>query len=188
MYSLGEALTAKLVELLHEAVPTATTIAALVSEANPSVAEAKSRELQSAARALGLTLDVFGASRESDFDNVFAMVVARKAGALAIWGESAFNLYNKQFAALALRYGVPAISSNRDFAFAGGLMSYGIRLSESVRTAGIYAGRILNGEKPADLPVQQASKVELIINLKTAKTLGVTFPTALLVRADEVIQ
>jgi putative tryptophan/tyrosine transport system substrate-binding protein len=188
VFGPGEALTAKWLELLHEAVPTATTIAALVNEANPPVAEAQSRGLQSAARALGLTLDVFGASRESDFDNIFAMVVARKAGALVIGAETAFNLYINQFAALALRYGVPAIFNNHDFAFVGGLMSYGIRPLELPRTAGIYAGRILNGDKPADLPVQQASKVELIINLKTAKTLGLTFPTALLVRADEVIE
>ena len=177
----------KLLELLHEVVPTATIMALLVNPANPN-AETTVRELQAAARTLGLQLHVLNASTEGDLDAVFATLRQLRAGGLVIGGDVFFTGRSEQLAALTLRHAVPAIYQPRAFVAAGGLMTYGAIAKDAYRQAGVYTGRILKGEKPADLPVQQATKVELIINLKTAKALGLTFPLSLLGRADEVIE
>jgi putative tryptophan/tyrosine transport system substrate-binding protein len=178
----------KRLELARELVPTATIIAVLVNPTNPNT-EIELRDLRAAARALGLQLHVLHASTERDFDTVFATWPQLRAGALVISGTDTFLISrSEQLAALTIRHAVPTIFQFREFTAAGGLMSYGGSLTDSYRLAGIYTGRILNGEKPADLPVQQSVKVELIINLKTAKTLGLTIPETLLATADEVIQ
>jgi putative ABC transport system substrate-binding protein len=144
--------------------------------------------MQAAARTLGLKLHVLHASTERDFGTAFATLVRLRAGALVISPEILYNARIEQLAALTVRHAVPAIYQYRQFVAAGGLLSYGSDEREYYRQDGVYVGRILKGEKPGDLPVQQATKVELIINLKTAKALGLTVPTALLVRADEVIE
>ncbi|MET0632529.1 MAG: ABC transporter substrate-binding protein [Xanthobacteraceae bacterium] len=185
--SLGVELGPKRLELLHELVPAATTIAILVNPANRS-AEIQVRDMQAAARTLGLELHILQASTERDIDAAFATLTRLRAGALVISPEAFFNSRSEQLAALTVRHAVPAIYTYREFAAAGGLMSYGGSITDSYRQAGIYVGRILKGEKPADLPVQQSAKVELIINMKTAKALGLTVPFALLGRADEVIE
>ena len=184
---LNVELGSKRLELLHELVPTATIVAALFNPTNPN-AETLSSELQAAARTFGLQLHVLHASAEGDFDMVFATLLKLRAGALMIGSDPFFNSRSEQLAALAIRHAVPTIYQYRVFAAAGGLMSYGGSFTEPFRQTGVYTGRILKGEKPADLPVQQSTKVELIINLKTAKTLGLTFPPSLLGRADEVIE
>ena len=178
----------KRVELLHELVPTATTIAVLVNPAAGPLAETISRDLQAAARTLRLQLHVLHASAVRDFDTVFATLAQLRAGGLVIGSDPFFNSQSEQLAALAIRHAVPAIYQYREFAAAGGLMSYGGSLTDMYRQVGVYTGRILKGEKPADLPVQQSTKVELFINLKTAKALGLTVPLPLLGRADEVIE
>ncbi len=178
----------KWLELLHELVPTATNIALLVNPTSPSIAEPFSRALQGAARALGLQLHVLHASTERDFDTVFATLVQLRAGGLVIMPDVFFNARSDQLAALTVRHAVPTIYHYREFAAAGGLMSYGSNETDYYRLVGIYAGRILKGGKPADLPVQQSTKVELIINLRAAKALGLTVPLPLLGRADEVIE
>jgi putative ABC transport system substrate-binding protein len=177
----------KLLELLHEVVPTATIMALLVNPANPNAGTLE-RNLQAAARTLGLQLHVLNARTEGDFDAVFATLRQLRAGGLVIGPDVFFTGRSEQLAALALRHAVPAISTYRGFAEADGLMNYGGSQTDAYHLAGVYTGRILKGEKPADLPVQQATKVELIINLKTAKALGLTFPLSLLGRADEVIE
>jgi putative tryptophan/tyrosine transport system substrate-binding protein len=174
-------------ELLHELVPAATIIALLVNPTSPN-AESQSRDLQAAAQTLGLQYHVLHASTERDFDAVFATLVQLRAGALVISAHPTFNRGSAQLAGLALSHAVPTIFQFREFAAAGGLMSYGGSLTEAYHQVGIYTGRILKGEKPADLPVQQVTKVELIINLKTAEALGLTVPITLLGRADEVIE
>jgi putative ABC transport system substrate-binding protein len=186
--TLGVELGAKRLELMRELVPRANIIAVLVNPSNPSNAGTESRELQTAARLLGLQLHVLRASTESDITASFATLVQLRADALVIGSDAYFNSRSEQFAALSLRNAVPTIYQYREFAAAGGLMSYGSSLTDLYRLIGIYTGRILNGDKPADLPVQQSSKVELIINLKTAKALGLTVPLSLLARADEVIE
>jgi putative tryptophan/tyrosine transport system substrate-binding protein len=175
-------------ELLHEVVPTATAIALLVNPTSPVLAETQSRDLQATARTFGLQLHVLHARAASDFDTVFANLAQLRAGGLVIGGEALFTGGSEQLAALALRHAMPAIYQFREFAAAGGLMSYGASVIDAHRLAGVYTGRILKGQKPADLPVQQSTKVELVINLKTAKALGITFPITLLGRADEVIE
>jgi putative tryptophan/tyrosine transport system substrate-binding protein len=177
----------KRLQLLHELVPTASVMALLVNPANPTLAETTTK-LQAAARTLGLELHVLNASTERDFDVVFAKLIQLRAGGLVISGDPFFTSRIEQLAALALRHAVPAIYQWREFAVAGGLLSYGADVTDAYRLAGNYTGRILKGDKAADLPVQQSTKVELIINLKTAKTLGLTVPPALLARADEVIE
>jgi putative tryptophan/tyrosine transport system substrate-binding protein len=177
----------KSLELLHSAVPSAKSMALLINPRNPN-ADAQSKNLQTAAQRLGLQLHVLNAITPSDFDAVFAKVHELKANALMIAQDVMFNTQTAKLAELALRYAIPAIYPTRDFAEAGGLMSYGTDLRNEYRQAGIYAGRLLKGEKPADLPVIRASKFELIINLKTAKTVGLTLSPDMLSIADEVIE
>ena len=177
----------KRLELLREAVPTAAAMALLVNPTNPNAAT-QSRDLQVAARTLGLQLHILHASTERDFDTVFATLAELRAGALVIGPDGFFISRNEQLTALALRHAVPTISQYREFAAAGGLMSYGASQTDAYRLTGVYTGRILKGAKPADLPVQQATKIELAINLKTAKALGLDVPTSILLRADEVIE
>jgi putative ABC transport system substrate-binding protein len=173
--------------LAHELVPTATTVAILVNPASP-IAEPQVTALQAAARTLGLQLHVLHASTERDFDTVFATLAQQRAGPLVISADSFFNSRSKLLGELTLRHAVPAIYEDRAFAAAGGLMTYGGRTPDMYRIAGAYTGRILKGERPADLPVQQGTRVELIINVKTAKVLGLSIPLPLLARADEVIE
>jgi putative tryptophan/tyrosine transport system substrate-binding protein len=177
----------KRLELLHELVPNVAVIGLLVNPDNP-YAEIQSREAQAAARKLGLELHIVHARTERDFDAAFATLVKLRAGALVIGPDPIFLNRSRQLGALALRYAVPAISPYRDFAAGGGLMSYGTDIADLHRQLGHITGRILKGEKPADLPVQQAVKVDLVLNFKTAKTLGITVPLPLSGRADEVIE
>jgi putative ABC transport system substrate-binding protein len=178
----------KQLELLHELVPTATVMALLVNPTEPALAETTTRTLQAAAHGLGLELHVLNASTERDFDAVFAKVIQLGAGGLAIGPDPFFTTRQEQLAALAVRHAVPTVYAFREFVAAGGLASYGGAIIDAYRLTGVYAARILKGEKPADLPVQQATRVELYINLKTAKTLGITVPLPLSGRADEVIE
>jgi putative ABC transport system substrate-binding protein len=184
---LNAVVASKRLELAHELVPAATVIAVLVNPTQPNT-EALVRDLQAAARALGLQLHLLHASTERDFDTVFATLVQLRGGALVIGNDTFFFSRSEQLAALALRHAVPAIFPDHVFAAAGGLMSYGGSTLNIYRIAGTYTGRILKGERPSDLPVQQATKIELVINLKTAKTLGLTIPETLLATANEVIQ
>jgi putative tryptophan/tyrosine transport system substrate-binding protein len=177
----------KRLELVRELLPAAIDIALLVNPANP-VSDKVSRDLQAAARTLGLQLHVLRASTEREIDDAFVTLVHLRAAALVIGSDVFFNTRSEQLGALALRHEVPAIYHLREFVAAGGLMSYGGSIPDSYQRAGIYTGRILKGEKPADLPVQQSTKVELIINLKSAKALGLEVPLPLLGRADEVIE
>ncbi len=178
----------KRLELLHQLVPTVTNIAVLVNPSDAARAETTVKELQTAAHTLGLQLHTLNASTDRDFDAVFASLAQLQAGGLVIGGEPFFNSRSEQLGALTIRHAVPTIYQFRAFAAAGGLASYGASLTDAYRQAGLYTGRILNGERPADLPVVQSTKVELIINLKTAKALGITVPLSLLGRADEVIE
>jgi putative ABC transport system substrate-binding protein len=184
---LNAVVASKRLELAHELVPAATVIAVLVNPTQPT-AETELKDLQAAARTLGLQLHVLHASTERDFDTVFATLVQLRGGALVIGNDTFFFSRSEQLAALALRHAVPAIFPDHVFAAAGGLMSYGGSTLNIYRIAGTYTGRILKGERPSDLPVQQATKFELVINLKTAKALGLTIPETLLATADEVIQ
>ena len=186
--TLGIELGPKRLEILHELVPTATTVAVLVNPTNPTLVEPTIKDLQTAARALGLQLHILHASTERDFDAVFATLAQLRVGALVIGADPFFTGRTEQLAAFALRHAMPAVYQSRPFAAAGGLISYGIGPVDLFYQVGVYAGRILKGEKPSDLPVQQVTRVELIINLKTAKTLGLTVPPSLVARADEVIE
>jgi len=179
-------LGAKKLELLHELLPTATAIALLVNPTNILASETKG--VQDAARLLRLHLHVLNASTESQIDAAFGALVELRAAALIVSVDSFLFNSRDQIVALAARYAVPAVYGARDFVSAGGLMSYGTDLVDIYRQSGVYAGKILKGARPADLPIQQVTKVALVINLKTAKTLGLTFPTTLLGRADEVIE
>jgi putative ABC transport system substrate-binding protein len=185
--SLNVEVTPKRLEILHELVPTAAVLAVLVNPTSPT-ADSQLRNLQAAANTLGLQLHVLHASTERDFDTVFATLLRLRAGGLVVASDTFFATHSEQLAALTVRHAVPAIHQSRDFSTAGGLTSYGGSFVESHRQAGVYTGRIIKGDKPADLPVQQVTKVELFVNLKTAKTLGVTVPLPLLARADEVIE
>jgi putative ABC transport system substrate-binding protein len=185
---LAVELVPKKLELLHEVVPTATIIGVLVNPTNANVAETVSKDLEATARTLGLQLHVLRASNEREIDDAFATLAQLGGRALLIGPFAYFNIKTERIAALSLRYTMPTIFQNREFAAAGGLMSYGGSTTELYRLIGVYTGRILKGEKPADLPVQQATKVELVINLKTAKALGLEIPPTLLARADEVIE
>jgi ABC-type uncharacterized transport system substrate-binding protein len=185
--ALGMELAPKRLELVREMVPSATAIAFLVNPTNPN-AETVTREVQAAASLLGLELHFLPASNDRDLAAAFEALAQLRAGGLVITADGFFIGRSQQLAALAIRHAVPTIFQFRAFAAAGGLMSYGGSTTDSYRQAGVYAGRILKGEKPADLPVIQATKVELIINLKTAKALGLEVPPSLLARADEVIE
>jgi putative tryptophan/tyrosine transport system substrate-binding protein len=178
----------KRLELLRELRPTATTIALLVNPASPSLAESYTRVLEAAASSLGLQLLVFQARTEQDFDKMFATMVQSRADALVIAPDTFFNTRSEKLAELSLSHALPTIFQNRPFVAAGGLISYGGDETEYYRLIGIYTGKILKGEKPAALPVVQSTKVELILNLKTAKALGIAVPLSLLGRADEVIE
>jgi putative ABC transport system substrate-binding protein len=174
-------------ELLRELLPTATAMALLVNPTSPA-AEDQLREAQAAARTLGVQLHLLHAHSESDIDTAFTSLPQLRAGALVIGPDPLFIQQSEQFAALALRHAMPTISPYREFAAAGGLMSYGTDARDLFRVAGVYTGRILKGERPADLPVQQATRIELHINMKTANALGLDVPPTLLARADEVIE
>jgi putative ABC transport system substrate-binding protein len=176
----------KKLQLLHELVPTATIIGLLINPANPNN-EIRSKDMQAAAHILGVELEILHASTERDIDEVFENLVQARVGALVINPDAFITGRIEQLVALAARYAMPTIY-NREFAAAGGLIGYGVNLAEAYRLAGVFTGRVLAGAKPADLPVQRSTKVELVINLKTAKTLGIIFPTSLLVRADKVIE
>ena len=186
--SLAVELGAKQLQVLHELVPTTRTLALLVNPTNPTRADTLSRELQAAARIRGVELHVIQASSERDLDTAFATLPGLRADALVVGADPFFNSRPKQLAALAARHAVPTMYPFRDYVAAGGLISYGDSLTDSYRILGGYADRILKGEKPADLPVQQSTKIELFINLKTAKALGLTVPLTLQVAADEVIE
>jgi putative ABC transport system substrate-binding protein len=178
----------KRLELLHELMPAATVFALIVNPTTP-LAQIESRDLMQTARGLGLELHILQAASERDFDEVFSSLIQLHPAALLIATDSLFVARSDRLAVLTLRHAIPAISSNLEFAAAGGLMSYGSSVSDGYRLVGVYTGRILKGEKPSDLPVQQLStKIELKINLKTAKALGLTVPPALLARADEVFE
>jgi putative ABC transport system substrate-binding protein len=178
----------KRLELLHELLPTARVMALLVNPTDSVYAEMQSRAVLAAAHTLGLELHVLNASTEDDFDSVFANVVHLRAGGLVIGGGAFFYSRIKQLAALAIRHAVPAVFQSREFVAAGGLLSYGSEVTDAYRLAGVYTGRVLKGDRLADLPILQATKVELFINLKTAKALGITVPLPLSGRADEVLE
>jgi putative ABC transport system substrate-binding protein len=186
--NLGVEVGAKQLELLHELVPTASTIGLLVNPTSPTLAEALSRDTQLAAGKLGLKLQVLNASTDRDFDTAFATLAQQRTVALVIGADAFFISRSRQLGALAVRYAIPASFYFREFVVAGGLMSYGGSFTEAHRQVGIYVGRILKGESPAILPVMQPTKFELLINLKTAKALGLTIPQPLLATADEVIE
>jgi putative ABC transport system substrate-binding protein len=178
----------KRLELLRELLPAATIIAVLVNPSAPAITEQFMRDLQAAAPALGMQVHVLYASTDHDLDTAFAALGQLRADALVIGPYLFFTSRREQLGALSLRHAVPAIYIYREFAAAGGLMSYGANEAETFRLVGIYTGKILKGANPADLPVQRSTKVELIINLKTAKSFGLTVPLSLLGRADEVIE
>ena len=177
----------KLFELLSELVPQARVMALLVNPSNPNTPR-NIVDAQQAARAKGVQLQILKASTESEIESAFASIVQSQAGALVVAGDAFFSIRRKQLVALASRHTVPAIYVFREFAADGGLISYGASITDSFRQSGVYAGRILKGAKPADLPVEQPTTFELVVNLKTAKALGLTVPPAILARADEVIE
>jgi putative tryptophan/tyrosine transport system substrate-binding protein len=186
--TLNVEVAAKRLQLLHELVPTATIVALLVNPSNTALAETITKELEAAARTLGVQLHVLHASSERELDTAFAALVQLRAGALVIGADALFNSRGEQLAELTIRHRVPAIYQFREFVSTGGLMAYGSTVLDTYRPLGVYTGRILKGEKPAELPVQQATKVELVINMKTAKALGLTVPLPLIGRVDEVIE
>jgi putative ABC transport system substrate-binding protein len=173
--------------LLRELVPTAAMIAVLLNPKYPD-AEAQSKDVQEAARTLGLQIQILGASTERDLDATFATLAQLRVGGLLVCADPFLYSRRDYIVALATRYAVPAIYEQREYALAGGLVSYGTNLTDAYRQVGIYTGRVLKGEKPADLPVMQSTRFEFVINLKTAKTLGLDVPPGLSARADEVIE
>ena len=186
--SLNIEVAPKRLELMHELLPSVTSMALLVNPAVPALAEPISRSSQAAAQALGLQLHAVHASSDRDIDAVFERLTQLRVGALVIGPDNFFTSRSEQLAKLTVRHEMPAIYEFREFARAGGLMSYGSSEPEFYRLVGAYAGRVLKGDKPADLPVQQSTKVELFLNLKTAKALGITVPLPLSGRADEVFE
>jgi putative tryptophan/tyrosine transport system substrate-binding protein len=186
--SLNTEVASKRLELLHEVVPKASTIGLLVNQANPRLADINIAEIQAASRTLGLQILVLTASNNDAIDEAFAALAKRGIGALVVTPDAFFNSRSEQLAALVLRYALPAISAHREFTIAGGLFSYGTSLADIYRQLGVYAAKILKGENPAELPVSQSTKIELIINVRTARLLGLSFPVAVLGRADEAIE
>jgi putative tryptophan/tyrosine transport system substrate-binding protein len=178
----------KRLELMHQLLPQATVIALVVNPTNPVVAEVQSRDAQEAARTLGLQLQILQASTEAEFDKVVASLPRRGDGLVIAGGDPFFTSETAKLAAITVRHGVPAISNGREFTAAGGLLNYGGSVADSYHLAGIYTGRVLTGEKPADLPVYRSTKIEMYINLKTAKALGLTVPPGLVIAADEVFE
>ena len=178
---------AKRLALLHELVPTATMIGVIVTPSSPSI-DTQLREINSAARALGRQIQIVNATNERELDAAFVSLAQSKVGALLIASNAYFTSRRDQIVALAAQRAIPAIYDQREFPMAGGLVSYGTNLSDSYRLMGVYTGKVLKGEKPTDLPVQQSTKFELVINLKTAKALGLDIPATVLARADEVIE
>jgi putative ABC transport system substrate-binding protein len=187
VYMLTSALEPKRLELIHELVPNAAVIGVIVDPKSPDTAP-QMKELSEAATTLGRQIKIFKANSESDIESAFAAIVEQRIGAVLVASSPSYYPQREKFVALAARYTVPVVYFFRAFAGAGGLMSYGTSLGDAYYQAGLYAGRILKGEKPSDLPVQQSVKVELVVNMKTAKALGLTVPLSLLGRADEVIE
>ena len=185
---LNSLVTPKRLELLHELVPKATVVGLLVNPINPALVEIETNEGMSAAKSFGITLHVLNASTEGDFESTFAKLTELGAGGLVIGADPLFSSRSARLGEIAARHAVPAVFENRSFAAAGGLASYGGNLLDSYRLTGTYVARVLKGEKPADLPVQQGTKLELFINAKSAKALGITVPLPLSGRADEVIE
>jgi putative tryptophan/tyrosine transport system substrate-binding protein len=186
--NLGTEIAPKRLELLHEVVPSATSIGLLVNPTDVDTAEANVKDLQAAARTLGLQLHILLASTERDLGRAFATAAEMRVGGVVIGNDPFFSSRHEQLVTLSISHAMPAIANFVDFARTGGLMSYGASTFDRYRLAGQYVGRVLNGEKPANLPVRQGTKIELILNLKTAKALGLTIPETLLATADEVIQ
>jgi putative tryptophan/tyrosine transport system substrate-binding protein len=186
--TLNVEIAPKRLELLHELFPTATSFALLVNPANPVLAEPVSEHVQAAARMLGVKLHVLHVSSEPELDAALGTAARLQVAGLMIGPDAFFNSRIEQLAALTSRHALPAVYQWREFTAAGGLLSYGSSITDVYRQVGVYTGRILKGEKPADLPVEQTTKVELFVNLKAANAFGITVPTALLVRADEVIE
>jgi putative ABC transport system substrate-binding protein len=186
--TLNQKLAAKRLELLHEVVPRTRSMALLVNPTSPSLTKTSIEDAQEAARSLGLKLHVLNASNDRELDAAFAAFAKLRAGGLVMGTDAFFSSRLEQLSALAIRHAVPTIYQFREFAAAGGLMGYGGSLTEAFRGTGVYTGRILKGDKPADLPVQQVTKIELYINLKTAKALGLSIPNTLFARANEVIE
>jgi putative ABC transport system substrate-binding protein len=186
--TLNHKLVAKRVELMHEVLPGKRSIALLVNPTSPNLTKIAIEDAQAAARSLSLELHVLNASTEADFDAVFAKLVQLRAGGLVIGTDTFFTSRLEKLAALGIRHGVPTVYHFREFTAAGGLISYGGSITDAFRETGVYTGRILKGEKPANLPVEQVTKVDLYINLKTAKALGINVPNMLIVRANEVIE
>ena len=185
---LNHEIAPKRLQLLHELVPTARVLALLVNPTNPALAEPTTKEVQAAARSLGLELNVLNASADRDFDGVFANLNDLRAGGLVFGSDAFFISWSEELAALTVHHAVPAVFETREFVVAGGLMSYGGSITEAYRLTGNYTGRVLRGDKPADLPVQQGTKTEMYINQKTANALGLNVPNTLIGRADEVIE
>jgi putative tryptophan/tyrosine transport system substrate-binding protein len=182
------AVVAKRLQLLRELVPTTKSVALLANPTNAELAADETRELQAAARVLGVEMSVARASGASEIDTAFATLVNQNAGALIDSSDSTFSELRDPIVSLAARYALPAIYQWREYVTAGGLMSYGPNLIDAYRILGVYAGRILKGEKVADLPVQQVTKIDLTINMRTAKALGLIIPDTLLASADHVIE
>jgi putative ABC transport system substrate-binding protein len=185
---IGAELAAKRLGLLHELIPKATRFAALVHLDNPSITEPFVTEVQTAASAIGRQIEIVAVSTNSDIDTAFATFVKKRADAFMISPDTLFVTRRVQLITLAARHALPALYHRRELAEAGGLMSYGSDLADQFRQIGVYAGRILKGEKPADMPVQLPTRFEFVINAQTAKTIGVEIPAALFARADEVIE
>jgi putative tryptophan/tyrosine transport system substrate-binding protein len=181
-------LVAKRLELLRELVPATTRVAVLVNPANAPNTEITLRDVEPAARAMGLQIQVLNASTSREIDSAFASFMRERPDALFVGNDAFFTSRRVQFVTLAARDRIPAAYSNRDYAEAGGLMTYGTKIADAYRQVGTYAGRILKGSKPADLPVLQSTKFELVINAQTARLLGLIVPDKLLARADEVIE
>lgn len=186
--SLNLDVTPKGLELLRELLPQAKSFGVLINPANRVNAALITKGMENSFRAMGIQIQFINVSAESEFENVIVKFAQSGPGGLILGGDPLFNTRGPQLAALTLKYAVPAVHTVREFAVSGGLMSYGGNIKDTHRRAGIYTGRVLKGEKPADLPVQQATKVELCINLKTAKALGLNVPNTLIGRADEVIE